>query len=424
MHISVLKTFLLVSLTCTQLVGIQDSFLVIEKPRARQQLSLAIVHEHEKLSSQAHDLKKLLVSTGVIECTIHHATLPTTQQHIIEYMHKGFNVVLFIEQGAEDNLLNWRLYDATQATMLMGKNTGSDNKKLRLRLVADAVYQCLFNHPSYFLTRIAYIKKVPSMRNKKRTELCTVDPAEQIHTTLLQDNRILVAPEWAYSSQDSFKKIYLHVSEFTPHNVRLLGVDLLGSVWPIIDASGTCVGTVQQDDSTFVYVRSGALWLYEFNKQARKGSHTKLTDSSKTCACPSLLSTGDIIYSCNNKIYCYSREKRLHTVLPISGSCISPAVHARSNRIIFSRSVDGILQIYCVDVTGKNLVQLTYGPGSKKDACWSPCGNYIAYTLSNRKNEQIALFNLMTGVETILTSSEYCCGYPTWSKPCAQLFNN
>ena len=80
--------------------------------------------------------------------------------------------------------------------MLAGKQTVSENQNLTTRLVADAVYQHLFGHRSYFLTQIACIKKKPTMRNKRCTQLCLLDPATHHQRIALQDNRILVAPNW------------------------------------------------------------------------------------------------------------------------------------------------------------------------------------------------------------------------------------
>ncbi len=337
-------------------------------------------------------------------------------------MHKGFGVILFLQQS-ENNHIAYRLYDATDASMLVGKSIASASQDLTQRLVADGIYRHLFNDQSYFLTKIAYIKKSPTIRNKKRTELCILDPIDGLSETIVRDNRILVAPQWSHRESDLQEKIWLSVSEFTPSNVRLLGFDLHGNSWSILDLTGTCVGTAQQDESTFVYVRSGVLWLYEFDKINKKGRHTKLTDSKNTCGCPSLLKSGDIIYSCNSKIYCYDRREKKSYLLPINGSCIAPDVHKPTDRIIFSRNVKGVLQLHSSDVLGKNVTQLTFGPGNKIDACWSACGNYIAYTRCEGSYEQIAIYNLITQTEKILTPEHEHCGYPSWSGASVQLFS-
>jgi len=399
---------------------------------------MAFVYEAAGTHPIALEIKKLLMSTGLFEIKLSQGSVPVSKQEISSFMHKGFSVVLFMQQSAQQHIA-FRLYDATDATMLLGKNIGSsfgrmdstalttsgsgEPTELIVRLVADAVYAHLFNHESFFLTKIAYIKKSPTLRNKKRTELCILDPVDGFSQTLVKDNRILVAPQWSRMAPGAHDKIWLSVSEFTPSNVRLLGIDLQGHSWPIIDLGGTCVGTAQQDDTTFVYVRSGVLWLYEFDKKTKKGRHTKLTDSRNTCGCPSLLSTGDIIYSCNSKIYRFDRHEKKQYQLPITGSCISPDVHQPTNRIIFSRSVKGVLQLHSCDAQGNRVTQLTFGPGNKIDACWSACGNYIVYTRSEGTREQIALYNLMTQTEKILTPEHQQCGYPSWSGSSLQLYS-
>jgi hypothetical protein len=396
--------------------------LVIEKPESREPVHMALVYEDNVMQPVAHEIKKLLTSTGLFDIKLSLGSGPTDKKEITAYMHKGFSVILFLQKSAQDHI-SFRLYDATDASMLIGKNMGSSSPELTQRLVADTVYNHLFNHASYFLTKIAYIKKSPTPRNKRRTELCMLDPVDGRSETLIKDNRILVAPQWSQINPFNHEKIWLSVSEFTPRNVRLLGIDLHGHSWSIIDLDGTCVGTAQQDDSTFVYVRSGILWLYEFDKKSKRGRHTKLTDARNTCGCPSLLSSGDIIYSCNGKIYRYDRHEKRQYQLPVTGNCISPDVHKTSDRIIFSRSVKGILQLHCCDAQGKNITQITFGPGNKIDACWSPCGNYIVYTRSEGTREQIAVYNCMTQTEKILTPEHMQCGYPSWSSASLQLYS-
>lgn len=396
--------------------------IVIEKPQACEPLSLALVYEDMAMQPIAQEIKKLLKSTGLFEIKLSQGSIPASKQDITSYMLKGFTVILFLQQSSQEHIA-CRLYDVTDATMLLGKNLSSSSLGLTQRLVADAVYNNLFNHESYFLTKIAFIKKSPTLRNKKRTELCILDPVNGVSQTIVQDNRILVAPQWSAAVSAGHEKMWLSVSEFTPSNVRLLGIDLQGHSWPVIDLGGTCVGTAQQDETTFVYVRSGVLWLYEFDNKTKKSHHTKLTDAKNICGCPSLLSCGDIIFSCNNKIYRYNRHEKKQYQLPITGSCISPDVHQPTNRIIFSRSVKGVLQLHSCNAQGAQVKQVTFGPGNKIDACWSACGNYIVYTRSEGTREQIAMFNLMTQTERILTSEEQQCGYPSWSAPSMQLYS-
>jgi hypothetical protein len=421
--------------------------LVIEKPQEREPLHMALIYEETSMQPVVQQIKKLLTSTGLFEITLSAGSVPATKQEITAYMRKGFSVVLFLQPSTHHHIA-WRLYDATDASMLIGKNTGTSlaaahpdtssgsalkaahpelveglSGGLTARLISDCVYSHLFNHESYFLTKIAYIKKSPTLRNKKRTELCVLDPVDGTQEVIVKDNRILVAPQWSRFAAATQDTLWLSVSEFTPSNVRLLGVDLHGHSWPIIDLGGTCVGTAQQDGNTFVYVRSGVLWLYEFDKKIKKSRHTKLTDSRNTSGCPSLLRSGDIIYSCNNRIYRHNRTEKKSHQLPVTGACLAPDVHQATDRIIFSRSVKGVLQLHSCDAHGHNITQITFGPGNKIDACWSACGNYIVYTRCEGKREQIALYNCMNQTERILTPEHQQCGYPSWSSASLQLYS-
>lgn len=415
MRISILMLVMLVGVLPTH----TEEFK-ITKPQSVHIASLALVYDHDSLQNDAILLQKMLASTGVMEATLFIGSMPTSKKQITDYLHKGFSTVLFIQQ--DNGHLRWRLYDTTQAEMLIGKQTGSSSSALTVRLIADAVYTYLFNHESYFLTKLAYIKKTPTVRNKKRTELCLLDPVDGQSIAILKAQRILVAPEWAAFSEDTASKIWLTVSEFTPGNVRLLGLDIKGRTWPIIDVEGTCVGVAQYDDCTFAYVKSGTVWLYSYDKKNKKGVHRRLTTAHQTCGCPSFLRSGDIIYSNNGKICRYDMNTKKSAPLPIAGNCMAPDVHTATDRIIFSRSVNGILQIHACDSQGGAVKQLTFGPGNKVDPCWSSCGNYIAYTRCHEGCEQIAILNCLNGVEKIVTPAGEYCGYPAWSDRSSHLY--
>ncbi len=415
-----MRISILVLVMLAYVLEIHTEEFKINKPQSVHIASLALVYDQEVLHNDAVLLQKMLASTGVMEATLFVGSMPITKKQITDYLPKGFSTVLFIQQDHDH--IRWRLYDTTQAEMLLGKQTGSSSSALTIRLIADAVYTYLFNHESYFLTKLAYIKKTPTVRNKKRTELCLLDPVDGHSTTILKDARILVAPEWAAFSEDNASKIWLTVSEFTPGNVRLLGLDMKGRTWPIIDVEGTCVGVAQYNDCTFAYSKSGTIWLYSYDKKSKKGVHRRLTKAHQTCGCPSFLKSGDIIYSSNGKIYRYAMNAQESLPLPLVGNCMGPDVHAATDRIVFSRSINGVLQIHACNSQGEAVKQLTFGPGNKVDPCWSACGNYIAYTRCHEGREQIALLNCLNGVEKIVTPAEEYCGYPAWSDKSSRLY--
>lgn len=398
-------------------IAAQPVSLVIEKPVDTYKFALAIVYTDAATADYAHRLKELLNVTELIDAHTLQTDTPQTKNDISKHLLAGYSAVLFLEHPREFTCA-WRLYDATQVQMLVGKTTRSSSDTVTLRLVADAVMNQLFNHESFFLTQILFVKRIPSMRHTTRTALCTVDPATGTQQTLLTSNRILVAPQWM--PMDNADTLWMSFSEFTPSNVRLLGANTQGNVWSILDSAGTFVGAVQQGRNSFVYVRSGALWLYEFNKQHKKGMHTRLTDGRSTCACPSLVAD-DIIYSCDGGIYRYISGEKRSVKLPVTGYCLSPHAHAGSDRIVFSRSVKGALQLHTVRIDGSDVRQITHNAGDKSDACFSPCGNYVVYVKRDRQREQIAVFNLLVGTEKMLTGPDEICSYPCWSPACKGL---
>jgi len=98
--------------------------LVIEKPHVREPLHMALVYEDMGMQPTALEIKKLLISTGLFDIKVSQGSVPVSKQEITSFMHKGFSVVLFMQQSAQQHIA-FRLYDATDATMLLGKNIGS-----------------------------------------------------------------------------------------------------------------------------------------------------------------------------------------------------------------------------------------------------------------------------------------------------------
>lgn len=88
-------------------------------------------------------------------------------------------------------------------------------------------------------------------------------------------------------------------------------------------------------------------------------------------------------------------------------------------KIIFraDREVPDYLQIYMIDVTGENLIQVTDNGAVNWAPFWHPSGDAIAYTTSihGHHNYQIFFLNLVTGEQHQLTDQSKFNGLPTFN---------
>jgi hypothetical protein len=335
--------------------------------------------------------------------TVKELLVPKAVRELRDLFEQGYTFAVFltpVPHGVE-----WRLYDVLQMSMLKGKR--SEHKSGHL--IAHELWRELLGSDSPFLTKLAYIKKNGS-HAYRRWQLCTSDIDGSHESVILNSKKVLVAPTWG----KSVERPTLLFSEFTVQNVRLLGTDLLGHKWSVIDKDGTLVGvsfSPYTDD--IVYCRSGQIWLYGFDKAVSKGVHRMIVHGEDVCACPSLCENGDIIYGSRGKIrkYCSSTSKS--SDITTEGYCVAPAYCKQM--IVYSKRVHDCMQLYLYDMVRNKHVQVTFGAGDKIDACWSPCGNFIAYCHEQGKSSRIAVFVCATRESSFVTPATEQCSYPTWS---------
>ena len=73
------------------------------------------------------------------------------------------------------------------------------------------------------------------------------------------------------------------------------------------------------------------------------------------------------------------------------------------------------MQLFLYDFSSKKEKQVTSDAGHKQECTWSACGNYLAYTVVEGKNQRIVSHSLLTGKNKFLTPEGKVCTYPCWS---------
>jgi Tol biopolymer transport system component len=369
--------------------------------------------EDRELDQVVAHLQKDLERSGQFELVYKYTLLPTSKADIQELFKKGYALAFFINKAEEGKALEWRLYDTGQSLMVKGKKyykTGSSTLGWAHAL-AHEMWPELMGEPGPFATRLCYIKKVPNARHKWLNQVCTCDVRGELERVIFSTPRIIIAPCWGIDKE----RPYIVCSEFTQANVRLVAVTPQGKKHVLLDFDGTTVGVSFGSGADLVYGRSGGIWRYRYDSGLKKSIHSLLIKEKSACACPTLLSNGDVIYCSEGKIKRYDNKTGQREVVQGEGYSVGPTCHEKTGKIVYSRRVKGAMQLFIHDIkTGKS-EQLTFDKGDKVDACYSPCGAWVAFCVEQRGKGSIVTLNIKTKKRYMLTREGDNCRYPAWS---------
>ena len=95
---------------------------------------------------------------------------------------------------------------------------------------------------------------------------------------------------------------------------------------------------------------------------------------------------------------------------------IQPAWSPEGQRIVYTSSHEGNLELYLMDIDGRNPQNLTRHEGYDAHPSWSPDGRRIAFESTRFGNREICILELGTGEVTQVTDYDFGhCQYPEWS---------
>lgn len=396
---------------CSLRVQAESSFVHIENGQQEaMRIFLGFIDRSMSCKSFVSDLKRCLEFGDMFAVTSKPLKKAPSKKSSVQRLFKNeYDCALFVETSTHNDTVEWRLYDTLTGEMIAGKRAACGKTLDAYKIASDIIFT-LTGDTTSFLSAIAYRKRD---FKKKRCYLCYADFDGENVKTVFESSRIIVAPEW----NNVVGKPCLFYSEFTPSNVRLMMSDLVGNRYSILDVDGTSVGVSYSPEShEVVYCRSGNLWLYTLNKKKNKGIHKLIVRESSVCASPILLQNGDIIYCCRGKIKYFDRKSGKRKIITQDGYCVGPAYSQESRALLYSRRVNGIMQLYRYDFDSDHHIQLTDDIGDKKDACWSPCGKFCLFCWDHKGANRIALLSLKTKRYNFITLESEHCSYPTWSR--------
>lgn len=331
---------------------------------------------------------------------------------------EGYLLAVFLNAKSK-NQLEWRVYDTMQAAMVDGKTYTVRGNQLRgwAHNIADAVWPKLTGEEGFFSTKIAYCKDVKNKSGKKVKNICIADYDGSHQQILVNVPTVTVAPRWNHDVHNPL----LFYSEFTNSNIRLMTADMQKTRRIASNFEGINMVPAFSDDGTKgVYCASrgdGTCQLYYFEKNVFK----KITNNNGANVSPTMSADGKEIYFCSDfeiglpQIYKYSMATKKIERLTQDGYCATPALNEKKHTLAYTKKVGAEMQVFLLNLHTMQHTQLTNDAGSKQECSWSPCGNYILYSLEVGAASRIVMHNVCTGVKKCLTDSSVVASYPSWS---------
>lgn len=346
--------------------------------------------------------------------------------------NQGFSLCMYLKEAAHKGSshdFSVQLKDTNSGQFLFDSHVIVDHKTLvsDSHGIADQIMPLLTGEKGPYLTTLAYCKQL-SPRHKV---ICLADFACKTEKIVISAKTLNVAPCW------HSKAPLLFYSQFTKHNNRLMSFDIFNKKNRVVCSYDglNMQPSFSQDGVRAVLCMSagGNAEIYKYDQRICSKYHKKLysqvTKNGGNNVSPCLLPNEDVVF-CSDfetgkpQIYYYKQEqKTTHLLTNGRGYCAAPSYCPKNNMLVYTRMVKGVFQLFTLDLSSEKHVerQLTFRHGDKTEPAWSPCGGYVAFTYgyadqkSKKYTHQIAVLNMRSGKQRVLTSGDAAKSYPAWT---------
>ncbi len=393
---------------------------------AKMSLLIGVIDDATvKLADFAQVLKNDFSFSGQFQVELQTFKKAPSKKEIKSFFTKGYMLAVFVNSANNDSAIEWRIYDTMQANMVQGKKYKKRGSELRgwAHNCADAMWPLLTGQQSFFSSKIAFCKEAKTKTGALVRNICVADYDGSNQHVLVDMPTVNIAPRW---NGDTNKPL-LFYSEYTNTNVRLMTVDMNKKRTVASDFDGiNMLPAFSQDGKAVVYCASrgdGSCQLYWY----QKGKLQRLTHNNGNNVSPTFANNDQYVYFCsdyqtgNPQIYRGDMRNGGIKRITKGGYCTSPRYCAQRQQLVYTKMVHGTMQVYIYDCNKKTYSQLTTDVGNKHECAWSPCGNYLMFSIERRGKSRLALLNLLTNSRQYVTGGNDNCTYPAWS-PCYSTF--
>lgn len=399
----------------------------VQKTRSEKFPVLLAVVDAELLPV-ARQIKKDCEFTGTIAMTIKECALPKTKKEVCVLFEQNYQLVVYLYETKNKLGVKWRLYkrvaDDTAVALIKEQYHAKDGPEyLSLgHSIADALWPVLTGKPGFFSTKIAYCKAVPPIRKKGRQykhikHIYIVD-FDGSNARLLVDTPTLnIAPRWHKSSTCPL----LFYSECRASNMALMKVNLRGEKSVVSNEDGlNMLPSFSPDGTGVAYNISRDIYRQMLDPQTQKITKEKIISNKGNNVSPNLLDNGDIIYCSDEEtkdpqIYYYHALTGKKERLTSEGYCTCPCYSSATKTIAYVRRVKGVAQLFVYNLDTKKHTQITFDQGHKEEPSFSPCGNYLVFSIEQGSKSRIAIMDLETKERRYITPEDVHATYPRWS---------
>lgn len=278
-----------------------------------------------------------------------------------EWRDKGANYVAYgsVTQAGGNYQVSYRLADTVSRTELDGMSFAGTEQELRRisHQIADRIYEKITGIRGVFSTRIAYV-----VQNGNNYELQVADADGQNQQVMLRSPHSIISPAW---SPDGKRLAYVSFESGKP--VIYVQTLATGQRVPLANFKGNNSAPAWSPDGSqlaIVLSRDGISQIYTIQADGsglRRVMRSPLIDTE-------------------------------------------PVFSPSGDKLIFTSDRGGSPHIYSVPLNGGEAQRLTFNGSYNISPAISPDGNSLAYVTRKDGSYRIALQNLATGGEQILTT--------------------
>jgi TolB protein len=389
------------------------------KTRKMNIIVAVVGNDTSDMRTVSETVKDDLGFTGQFDPSCLQISKLSSKKELLSY-HSKAPLLLVLSDVPKKQHLEWRLYETKSARMVAGKKIERKGSIARGwgHVAADQVLEALTDQKGPFSTQLVYCKEDPLEKNK--TKICVADFNTKHEKVLADLSTLAIAPRW---NGDAYKPVILY-SEYTLSNMRLMSLDMEGKRTVATNFDGlNMLPSFSKDGKEAVLCLSvegsSQIYKYYYNKQKKRPEYLRLTDNDGNNLSPTLMENGDILF-CSDyetrrpQIYIMSKKGKIQKISE-GGCCTSPTYNEYQRKIAYSKLINGVSQILVYDLETEMTQQITKDLAHKEEASWSPCGNYLVFSVTDKTSKRLAIESLLTGQRRFITDNKHRYSYPSWS---------